>query len=88
MIFDGGGRLTGFGGCNRFSGTFELSEGQLMVRGIVATRRACPEDVMKREDEFFKILQSARSAKAGKDELVLAAEDGTVLATLVRIPKE
>jgi len=82
--FSGGGRVFGFGGCNRFSGTFSVSGETLAIGPLVATRRACPGDAMQRETEFFRILESTRSGAASRRELVLRAEDGSTLATLQR----
>ena len=82
--FAGAGRVLGFGGCNRFSGSYQITPEGLTIGPLVATMRACAEDVMKREGEFFRVLESARKADVTKLELVLKAEDGSTLATLAR----
>lgn len=82
--FGGGNRVTGSGGCNRFSGTFQHTDDDLTVGPLVSTRRACPPEVMQREQDFFKLFEQVRSADATHLELVLKDGDGKVLATLQR----
>ena len=82
--FTGDGRLQGFGGCNHFSGRFTMSGDTLSIGPLVATLRACADDVMRREGELFQALQGTRMAASGGDDLILKTADGTVLATLAR----
>lgn len=82
--FSGDGRLQGFGGCNQFSGRFTVSGDTLSIGPLVATLRACADDVMTREGELFQALQGTRMAASSGDELILKAAEGTVLATLAR----
>ena len=84
--FGGGGRMTGFGGCNAFYGGYTLKNGALKTGPVVSTLRACAEDVMARETDFFRILETARSVEVAEAGLLLKGEDGAVLATLVRLP--
>jgi len=85
--FIGGGRVTGFGGCNLFSGSYTAYQTTLVIGPLVATRRACPEDVMARETAFFQALENTRSAEGTAEQLVLLGGDQQVLATLTRPAK-
>lgn len=85
--FIGGGRVTGFGGCNLFSGNYAVYQTTLVIGPLVATRRACPEDVMTRETDFLKALENTRSAEGTAEQLVLLGGDRQVLATLTRPAK-
>ncbi len=51
-------RVSGPGGCNRLVGSFEVSEDGLRLGPIAATRMACPEAVMRREDAFLRTLEA------------------------------
>ena len=51
-------RACGSGGCNRFTGSFELSGDELKFGPIVATRMACSDPVMRVEAAFFDSLAS------------------------------
>lgn len=75
------GRAYGSGGCNRFTGTFELSGEELRVGPIAATRMACEEQVMRLETEFFDALASVGRYELDGETLVLLDGD-TVVARL------
>lgn len=76
------GSLTGSGGCNRYRGTFVVSDGTIRVEdALAATMMACSEDVMTQESAFFAALQSARSYSIVGGRLTLADEAGKTLAT-------
>lgn len=52
------GRASGDGSCNRFNGIVEIGEDSTIAfGGIAATRKACPEDVMRQEEAYFTALR-------------------------------
>lgn len=51
-----GSRVFGSGGCNRLTGTFELSDAGLRFGPVATTRMACTPDVMEREGTFLRAL--------------------------------
>ena len=51
-----GDRVSGSGGCNRFSGTFEITGEGIGFGPAAATRRACPEPLMAQEQALFGAL--------------------------------
>jgi heat shock protein HslJ len=58
-------QVNGFGGCNSFSGSYNLLNNQLSVGPLNATRRGCDGLVMNQESQFFSALQSVR--RVGSD---------------------
>lgn len=66
------GRLTGFGGCNGFSGSFELNEAASYIRfgKIVSTMMAC-QPGMDIEGSFHGVLRTADSYTLTGDYLIL-----------------
>jgi len=58
-------QVNGFGGCNRFSGSYNLLNNQLSVGPLNATRMGCDGLVMNQESQFFSALQSVR--RVGSD---------------------
>ena len=53
-------QASGYAGCNRFFGGYEL-EGEALTFGpIAATKRACPDLEEAVETEFLKVLDSTR----------------------------
>jgi heat shock protein HslJ len=74
-----GGRATGTGGCNRFTGTYEQDGESLSLGRVASTRMACPEEVMGAETAYFSVLESVSSWSTARDELVLYDYSGEEL---------
>lgn len=72
------GRVSGKGGCNRLTGTFELvGERGMKFGAIASTKMACPE--MEQETLFLKALAEANQWKIIDNQLFLL-KDGSNLA--------
>jgi heat shock protein HslJ len=80
--FGSGGRVTGFGGCNRFRGTFSFRDGALKIGPLMSTRMACPD--LAAEARVMRTLEAAARAEATHLRLVLKDGRGAILATLAR----
>jgi len=81
--FDRGGKVQGFGGCNRFSGSFALQQGKLSVGPLAVTRKACPEPANSFEISYLDALDKARAAARAERRLALQDADGRTLARFV-----
>ena len=66
------GRLSGFAGCNNFSGGYSLDENSIKLMPGAMTKMACPGSG---EDEFIRALARVTNFKVGKEKLTLM--DGT-----------
>ncbi|MFN6482504.1 MULTISPECIES: META domain-containing protein [unclassified Nostoc] len=53
-------QVNGFGGCNRFGGSFKLADDQLSLGTLDATQKGCDPVVMNQEVQFLSALQSVR----------------------------
>jgi heat shock protein HslJ len=53
----GRGRVSGFGGCNRFAGAFDPRG--VLFREVVSTRMACPDPAGEVETRFLRALEAA-----------------------------
>ena len=55
----GDGRVSGSGGCNRYSAAVvETGPGELSIGLVASTRMACPDPVGGFEDRYFSALQA------------------------------
>ena len=54
--FGGRGRLSGHGGCNRFTGSYELSANKIEIGPIEATEKGCTARVMDRENRLGLVV--------------------------------
>jgi heat shock protein HslJ/uncharacterized membrane protein len=72
------GKLWGTGGCNKYSGNFEIGNGHLAVGQVMATKMAC--DMLDIETEFLQSLsgQQLRYGGSGK-ELMLQSKAGKLI---------
>ena len=73
-------RVTGSGGCNRFSGSYEAGEGTLSFGPLASTRMACPG--METETAFLRALEGTRRFRLVGRHLDLEDGHGVVLARL------
>lgn len=77
------GRISGFAGVNRFSGSLNvsaLSDGRFEMGPAATTRMAGPSELMRLEDRFLRTLQGADSARLVDGRLVLRRSGDAVLA--------
>lgn len=67
-----GARVSGFGGCNGFSGSYELDEATSRVRfgQVASTMMACPTG-MDVENAFHEVLRTADNYSLNGDHLTL-----------------
>jgi heat shock protein HslJ len=61
-------RLSGSSGCNRYMGSFSTKGNQFSVKSpLGSTMMACPEDLMKQEQQFLQALNAGTSYKINAD---------------------
>jgi heat shock protein HslJ len=84
VSFAGSGRLFGFAGCNRFTGSFEQHDGHLAISPLAVTRMACAPDAMAKETQFLEMLAKARGVKVDHTLLLFLDEAGAGLQALSR----
>jgi heat shock protein HslJ len=82
--FRGEGKVAGHGGCNRFSGTFNLDGAAITIGPLASTRMACPAPVMQAETAFLAALQSASTCNRQRVHLELSNASGQTVARLIQ----
>lgn len=70
-----GNNFSGFTGCNSYSG--QLSAKTFAIGG--QSRMVCDKNLMSRENQFLKLIQSAAIQKADDNQLVLRSKIGTLV---------
>lgn len=55
-----GDRVSGSGGCNRFTGGYEVKGEQLSIRALASTKIACEPEKMSQEARYLTALQDAQ----------------------------
>jgi heat shock protein HslJ len=78
QLFAEGNRVTGFGGVNRFTGTYQLNGAALSFGQLVSTRMAGDPKQMKVEAQFLQMLGTVTNFRAQGPWLVLLAGDKVV----------
>ena len=85
ILFDAAKRqATGYAGCNRFFGGYELDGAAITFGPIVATKMACQDPEERLATEFFKVLDATRGWKVVDGVLRLLNGDA-VLARLEKV---
>jgi heat shock protein HslJ len=77
----GEGRVSGRGGCNRYSGTADYANGTIKVGPLISTKMACMEDeIMQQESAYLTALQAATRYTIGGDgKLTIATGAGAIV---------
>ena len=81
------GRISGSGGCNRFSGTLAVEAEAWQASDIALTRMECAPEVMKEEASFISALEAARKHRVEGGLLTLIDASGAVRLRLVHLPR-
>lgn len=78
------GRVSGSGGCNSLTGSFERSGSTLRLSQLASTRMACTDPALSaKETQFFAALQSTASYRLqSPTRLALLDASGRTVATL------
>jgi heat shock protein HslJ len=84
--FAADGAISGSGGCNRFTGSYETDGGDIDIGELAATRMACasPEGVMEQETAYLDALRSAVGFRADGNALTLLTAEDTIVASFAR----
>lgn len=84
IVFDGSAqRVSGSGGCNRISGSYQRSGASLKIGPIVSTRMACLDASRGQlETRFITALAATTSYSIAGSELILLDARGQTLAKL------
>lgn len=70
------GTVSGSGGCNRFSGTYDAEPGSLSIaEDIASNMMACQDDVMAVEAALLKALPEATGFEVGDGSLTLTGTE-------------
>lgn len=72
-------RANGFGGCNRFGGTYELSGTALSFSPLLMTKMACDAG-MELEQNVARALGETRNYRLAAEKLELLNDAGVVVA--------
>jgi len=76
IVFGSSDRLSGSGGCNSLSGFYETDEGNIDVRALSRTERACATDIMRQEEALVSTLAAAERYQRDGERLVITADGG------------
>jgi len=82
ISFAGSGRLFGFGGCNRFTGTYEQHDQHVTIAPLATTKMACAPDAMQKESDFLTILSKVAAVRVDHTLLLLLDSAGADLKAL------
>ena len=85
--FDGQGGLSGFAGCNNYTGNYGLSGNQIEINVIRDTTNLCDKSIMEQENAFIAALQLSSSFESGdsQDILILKDNEERELMTMKKI---
>lgn len=83
-------RMAGYAGCNWYGGLHGATDGELRLRDLVATERACitPQGVLKQEQRFFTALGASVRYGLREGQLVFLDASNIEVLRFVRLTDE
>ena len=85
LNFGPDGQANGSGGCNGYSGSYQLSGDTLSFGQIASTLMACAEPILAQESAFFAAMGSVSGYTLDGDQLTITYGDNQALV-LLRVP--
>jgi heat shock protein HslJ len=80
--FSSDGKISGSAGCNRYSGTYNVSGNSITISSSMATTMMiCDQPVMDQESAYLKALAEAKTFEVKGDTFTLTGADKTSLAS-------
>jgi len=84
-LFDEDGTISGQGGCNSYTGSWETDENSIEIGPLASTAMACAEaDVMDQETRYLAVLQEADTYRVDATTLEMFDAEGTRLVQYLR----
>jgi heat shock protein HslJ len=80
------GRVSGFSGCNRFTGAYTLKPDQLVIGPLAGSMMACIGDAMKVEDAVTRALAGTFRPVQNEDRLTLLSPRGEAVLSFKAEP--
>jgi heat shock protein HslJ len=79
--FAANGTVSGFSGCNTYSGAYVASARALRISKLASTKKACAESAMRTESAYLHALGTTRSYAVASGTLTLADRSGRDVAS-------
>jgi putative lipoprotein len=73
------GKVSGAGGCNRYSGAAEVTDESVAFGPLLATKRACEPEVTRQEVRLFEGLRRAAAWRIEGGALIVLDAEGREL---------
>ena len=78
------GRISGFSGCNTYTGRYGVMDDALSVGPLASTRRACLSEALQTQEQtYLQDLQAVRSFSVAGTQLILITRAGKRLVFVV-----
>ncbi|MBI9110698.1 META domain-containing protein [Maridesulfovibrio ferrireducens] len=78
LMFSEDGKISGSGGCNRFSGSYTFNDQKVETGPLASTRMACGEALDHQEFKFFEALGQPLSIKTENGLLFMEGNGRTL----------
>ena len=85
--FGADGTLSGHGGCNEYSATYQIEGDQISIGPAVSTKKACEQAVMDQETQYLTALTTAATYRIDGSKMELRTADGALAARFRKASK-
>jgi len=90
LVFDGG-KIHGSAGCNRYQGKALIPEdivGEIKIKGLISTKKACPKEIMALEARYLEALKGSMGFSFVGNRLALTYKAGEKVDTMFFAPEK
>lgn len=74
------GTITGNGGCNNFTGTYNLTTDTITFGAVSSTKKACNKSRLNQEKSLVDILKGTLGYEIRNDQLIMTNDQGKIIA--------
>ncbi|MFZ2511772.1 MAG: META domain-containing protein [Gordonia sp. (in: high G+C Gram-positive bacteria)] len=86
LTITGGGKASGFAGCNQFTGDATVNGDKIEFRGIVTTQKACDDEVSRVEKNVLDTLRGAVTYEVEGKQLTLTNDADPSIGLRLQAP--
>jgi heat shock protein HslJ len=79
------GTVSGSGGCNTYSASYQASDDKLAIGEISTTQKSCEAEIMAQEQAFLAALGSAATFEIVGEQMTIWDDSGTAVLKLDRL---
>jgi heat shock protein HslJ len=84
LQIDPNGKMSGNTGCNQYTTSYTIKEGQITIGFPATTRKMCPSEQMEQEQQFIAVLSKASLIQRNGEKWEIRDTSGALLFDMIQ----